>query len=139
MTGKQIKKKIMEIGLKQKDVAAKLGLSTQALGERLKDGKTVNSDFMEEVAAAMGVTVADLYSQTPIRNNGADSILEERKKEKELLRRLSTAAMQGILAAAPDLKNERFAGITYEKGIAQLSVDQAYAMLDEFKKRGIDK
>lgn len=139
MTGEQLKYQIGKRGFTQKAIADKLGITVQSLSGRLKDGKDIKSEFLEEIAPILGVTVQELYDTTPARQSATTSIREDRNREKELLRQMSVAAMQGLLASDCKFDKDLLESNTFEQCIAKLSVQQAYAMLGEFKKCGIDK
>ena len=139
MTGEQLKYQIGKRGFTQKAIADKLGITGQSLSGRLKDGKDIKSEFLEEIAPILGVTVQELYDTTPARQSATTSIREDRNREKELLRQMSVAAMQGLLATGYQLNGDTLKSHTFEQRVAKLSVQVAYAMLDEFKRCGIDK
>lgn len=134
MTGEQLRQEIKKRGYTLRSVAAKMGKAEQNFNTMLKSDD-MSSSAMEAAAEVMGISVADFYS--------SDSIMEirreARKREKELLRQTSLMAMQSLLTSGKKFSDDLLKDNTYEQCIAKLSVQQAYAMLDEFIRKGIDK
>lgn len=134
MTGNQLRQEIKKRGYTLRSVAAKMGKAEQNFNSMLKSDD-MPSSALEAAAEVMGISVADFYT--------SDSIMEirreARQREKELLRQISLAAMQSLLALNTKFPDDLLEENTYEQCVAKLSVQQAYAMLDEFVKKGIDK
>lgn len=139
MNGAQLKQEIKRRGFTFKSIADQMGLTQQAFGERLKENVILKSETVEQVAAAMGISVTELYQPRTATFSSTESIRQQRENERTLLRQLSTAAMQGLLAGDCNFSDKTLSDLPFEQAIARLSVQQAYAMLDEFKRHGIDK
>lgn len=130
MTGEELRKEIKKRGCTVRAAAEKMGITEQTYGQRLK-GDDVSSRMMESAAEAMGISVAELY--------GGDGSRNDVKAEHAMLRQLAAMAMQGHIASNPVYSDERLKRQSPNQMIAEWSVEQAYSMLEEFKKRGIDK
>ena len=136
MEGERLKYEITRRGFTLKSVADALGMSDQALGSRLR-AKAVTSDTLEMVADVMGIGVGELY-ESERGHSEEESIREARQREKQLLRTISIAAMEGFIESKSDISSIHSDKDIYEL-IAEWSVKHAYALLAEFKKKGIDK
>ena len=133
MNGEQLKLEIRKRGFTFKQVAEALGDSTTNFSNKL--GKEqLSTSFMEEVARAIGCSPAEFYGYSP-----ADDAAESVRRENALLRDLAGRALQGYLACNLAPSDDVLKGDSMEHYIAHSSMKYAYAMLDEFKKRGIDK
>ena len=133
MNGEQLKLEIKKRGFTFKQVAEALGDSTTNFSNKL--GKEqLSTSFMEEVAGAIGCSPAEFYGFSP-NDDAAESV----RRENALLRDLAGRAMQGYLSCDMDFSDDVLKGDSVEHYIAHRSMKYAYALLDEFKKRGIDK
>jgi transcriptional regulator with XRE-family HTH domain len=137
MKGEYLKHEILRRGFTLKSIADVMGITNQSFGNRL-GSDNISTETLEAVAQAMGVSISELYGDTLPADN-EDSILESKRRERELLRSLSTAAMQGLLSSEAEIGDDMLKGVTTEQFIARRSMKFAKAMLDEFKKHGIDK
>lgn len=137
MTGEQLKMEILKRGHTIKAVAESVGQSPSNFGNKL-GRDDVSSSLVEVVAAALGISPADFYQ--PAKGGDVQTdISEARRRERELLRTLSVAALQAQISSPAPVADGDLGGQTLERIVAQRSVRYAQAMLDEFKRHGIDK
>jgi len=139
MTGEQLKRQIKKRGVTMKDVAERLGVSSNNFSNQLRDGKDVKSTTVEAVADILGVTAAELYGEAPAPLTAPASPRLAHGTDRQLLRDAALMAMQALLISGSKFDEQTLRGASYEQHVARLSIRQAYAMLDEFKRRGIDR
>ena len=72
MTGEQLKKKLLDMGIQQKDMADKLGMTRQNFSHAL-GAKDIKTGLLENICSALDITIADMY--------GLSITLDEKAKE----------------------------------------------------------
>lgn len=72
MTGEQLKKKLLDMGIQQKDMADKLGMTRQNFSQAL-GAKDIKTGLLENICSALDITIADMY--------GLSITLDEKAKE----------------------------------------------------------
>lgn len=127
MNGRELQKRIRMSGKTQKELAEKMGMHPTQFTTYFKQ-ESVASGVLEDIAKILGMSMGEFYGECSGISN-----------RNELLRNISIAAMQGLLAAGPNFDNETMKNKTYEQCIAELAVKQAICMFDQFKIAGIDK
>lgn len=161
MNGKQLQKIIRQSGMTQKAVAELMEIHPTQFTTYFKQD-SVTSEVLEKVAQALGMTMGQLYGETPV-NGGQDTAAEDRNGQPDdtpsqnivatktiqtktdemnaCIRSISVAAMQGILAnathSAPDPANQVHGGETTEQTVARAAIRYARALIEEFKQNGI--
>lgn len=129
MNGETLRKIIKDSGRSQKELAEKMGMQPSQWTTYFHQ-ESVTSDVIERLAGFLGMSMAQIYGETDESQN------DERK---QTLTAMTASAMQGILAANPSFTEEDMKDKTYEQCIAERSVRQAMAVLDELKKQGFGK
>lgn len=64
MTGEQLRLKLIEMGIQQKDLAGKMGMTKQNFSAMMKVAD-VKSGIIENICKILGCTIADFYSGNP--------------------------------------------------------------------------
>ena len=59
MTGEELRKKLSDLGVQQKDIADKLGLTRQNFSQMLAV-KDVKSGLLEKICSLLDMTMADM-------------------------------------------------------------------------------
>ena len=127
MNGKELQRRIRMSGIKQRELAEKMGIHPTQFTTYFKQ-ESVASGVIEQVAEFLGMTMGEFYGES---NANGD--------RNALIRKISMMAMQSLLVANPNFDEKILKNKTYEQCIAELSVNQAMCMIDQFKKEGIDK
>lgn len=63
MTGEKVRELLKDKKIQQKEIAAKLGMSTSNLGNQL-DKEDIRTGLLEKIAEATGIPIAEFYGDT---------------------------------------------------------------------------
>lgn len=98
MTGEELRKKLSDWGVQQKDIADKLGLTRQNFSQMLSV-KDVKSGLLEKICSLLDMTMADMYGLTitlddSVNNNKTDDVRMSRESFDRLMATLDRQSRQ---------------------------------------------
>lgn len=79
MSGEELRKKLVLMGIEQQKIAEKMGYSKQNFSATLKT-QNVKSGFIEELCKALGMSIADFYGEVSSTPKTEDPTLSEALK-----------------------------------------------------------
>ena len=88
MTGEQLKKKLLDMGIQQKELADKLGMTRQNFAQAL-GAKDIKTGLLENICSALEITIADMYGLTITLDDSAkDNKTDDVRMSRESFDRL---------------------------------------------------
>ena len=89
MTGEALRKKLLDMGIQQKELADKLGMTRQNFSQAL-GAKDIKSGLLENICSVLGITMADMYGLTitlddSVQNNKTDDVRMSRESFDRLM------------------------------------------------------
>lgn len=132
MYGKRIKKLRLEQGLKQKELAEKLGISTSSIGMYEREARQPDTEILKKIANYFNVSIDYILGNSDKRDHSELT----RKDEKDIAKTLTILKDQIENNQSGELN---YNGIEVTKDDADLLLDAMEIALRRIKKKNKEK